>query len=291
MSRSLFGLASALVLLSVGATPAHAFLGFGKKPDAKPAAAAPSKGGTGTVSAKPAPPRKASVVERVAAERLDPLARATFWGREADLDPSDVTATVAFSSALRAMGRYPEAAQAAQQALVVDPKSGPALMAVARAEIGANRGFYALEYLRRAEVLQPGDWRPVSLEGVALEQAERPAEARDAYARALKLSPNNPSVLSNLALSHASSGDPARAEQLLRTAVAQPGAGVQERQNLALVLGLQGRMAEAERLIRQDLPPEVAGNNLAYLRSAAGGPPAAGRSWAGVKGAETALQR
>lgn len=291
MTRSVLQAISVLAAASVLATPAHAFLGFGKKSDAKPASTAPTTSAAKAGPAKAAPPRKASAVERAAAERLDPLARATFWGREADLDPSDIAAAVGFSSALRAMGRYPEASQAAQQALVVDPKSTAALMAAARAEVGANRGFYALAYLKRAEALQPGDWRPVSLEGVALEQAERPGEARDAYARALKLSPNNPSVLSNLALSYASAGDHARAEQLLRTAVAQPGAGIQERQNLALVLGLQGRMAEAERLIRQDLPPEVARNNLDYLRSASGGAPSAGRSWAGVQGAETALRR
>ncbi len=38
------------------------------------------------------------------------------------------------------------------------------------------------------------------------------------------------------------------------------------RQNLALVLGLQGRTAEAEQIIRRDLPPELAERNLQWLR-------------------------
>jgi Flp pilus assembly protein TadD len=38
------------------------------------------------------------------------------------------------------------------------------------------------------------------------------------------------------------------------------------RQNLALVVGLQGRFAEAEAIARADLPAEEASANVAYLR-------------------------
>ena len=72
---------------------------------------------------------------------------------------------------------------------------------------------------------------------------------------------------------YATHGDAARAEPLLRKAASQPGATAQERQNLALVLGLEGRFDEAEKLQRQDLPPDEVDNNLAYLR--ADGRPAA----------------
>jgi Flp pilus assembly protein TadD len=57
------------------------------------------------------------------------------------------------------------------------------------------------------------------------------------------------------------------------------------------VLGLQGRLAEAEALLRQDLPPEIVSNNLAYLKAAsntaAPAAPAATstRSWQSVRDA------
>ena len=38
------------------------------------------------------------------------------------------------------------------------------------------------------------------------------------------------------------------------------------RQNLGLVVGLQGRFAEAEAIVRADLPPDEAAANAAYLR-------------------------
>ena len=40
------------------------------------------------------------------------------------------------------------------------------------------------------------------------------------------------------------------------------------RQNLALVVGLQGRIQEAERLAQADLPPDQAAENVAFLRRA-----------------------
>jgi Flp pilus assembly protein TadD len=35
---------------------------------------------------------------------------------------------------------------------------------------------------------------------------------------------------------------------------------------LGLVVGLQGRFAEAEQIVRADLPPEEAAANVAYLK-------------------------
>jgi Flp pilus assembly protein TadD len=52
----------------------------------------------------------------------------------------------------------------------------------------------------------------------------------------------------------------------LRRATAQPGGGPKARQNLALVVGLQGRFAEAESIARADLPPDEAAANVVYLK-------------------------
>jgi Flp pilus assembly protein TadD len=38
------------------------------------------------------------------------------------------------------------------------------------------------------------------------------------------------------------------------------------RQNLGLVVGLQGRFAEAEQIVRADLPADEAAANVAYLK-------------------------
>ncbi len=88
------------------------------------------------------------------------------------------------------------------------------------------------------------DWRVLNAQGAVLDQLGRSAEAQSHYAAALKIVPNEPSVLSNLGLSYALMKDLKRAEITLRRAVAQPNAAPKVRQNLALVVGLQGRFAE-----------------------------------------------
>jgi len=248
------------------------------------------------VLAKPAPkapaasveaPRRATPEERAMAQRLEPLGRAAFWARELDNDPSDESAGVALSQALRAMGKFDDAIEVAQRVLVARPTSVEGLLEMARAQIGRGQGFYAIDPARQAMALAPRDWRPASILGVAYEQADRPDEALAAHRQALALAPENPAVLTNLALFYANHGDAAQAEKMLRTAAARPDATVGIRQTLALVLGLQGRLDEAEKLARQDLPPEAVANNMAYLRAATGTASAAAeRSWSAVRQAQ-----
>ena len=55
------------------------------------------------------------------------------------------------------------------------------------------------------------------------------------------------------------------------------------RLNLALVLGLQGKTGEAEALLRRDLPPELADQNLQWLRDRTEQASTAGRTWSSLQ--------
>ena len=100
--------------------------------------------------------------------------------------------------------------------------------------------------LERAHSPDQPDWRILSVQGAVLDQMGR-HEAQRYYASALKIMPDEPSVLSNLGLSYALSKDLKRAEETLRRASASGSVDKRVRQNFALVVGLQGRFAEAER--------------------------------------------
>ena len=52
----------------------------------------------------------------------------------------------------------------------------------------------------------------------------------------------------------------------LRKAAAQSRVDPRVRQNLALVVGLQGRFPEAENIAQADMPTDEAAANVAYLR-------------------------
>ena len=133
----------------------------------------------------------------------------------------------------------------------------------------AKLGRWGVDASRRLLEAAPRDWRPLSLLGVAYQQVRRPDDAKEAWNEALRLSPDNADVLTNAAIARIGEGDAPSAEILLRRAAAQPGAGLQVRQNLALALGLQGKMGEAEQILRRELPPEQAEQNLRWLRARA----------------------
>jgi Flp pilus assembly protein TadD len=99
-----------------------------------------------------------------------------------------------------------------------------------------------------------------------LDQLERHDEARQYYSSALKIAPEEPSVLSNLGLSYVLSNDLPKAEETLRHAHGKAESDARIRTNLALAIGLQGRLTEAESLVKAGLPEDQATANVAYLR-------------------------
>jgi Flp pilus assembly protein TadD len=178
----------------------------------------------------------------------------------------DVEAAIRYALALRSIGQRSQAAAVLEQASMANPKNQTLLGAYGRALADAGHYAQALEVLERAHSPDQPDWRILSVQGVVLDQMGRPEDARRYYESALRIVPDEPSVLSNLGLSYALVKDLTQAEIMLRRAVARPGADRRVRQNLALVVGLQGRFEEAEQIARADLPSEEAAANVAYLR-------------------------
>ncbi len=148
---------------------------------------------------------------------------------------------VKLSRALRSMGRADEAVAIGQQMLVLKPDDRDALMEAGRANIAAGQAFYAVAPLEKARKLDLKDWRPVSLLGVAYEAVQRDADAAAAFAEAVRLAPDNPGALSNLAMFKAGRGQTAEAETLLRRAAASPDATAEVRLNLGPGARHEGR--------------------------------------------------
>src|SRR5471032_3050422 len=98
----------------------------------------------------------------------------------------------------------------------------------------------ALDVLGRAHTPDNPDWRILNAQGAVLDQMGRHGEAQRHYSAALRIVTDEPSVMSNLGLSYVLMKDLKRAEITLRRAVAQPNVDPKVRQNLALVVGLQG---------------------------------------------------
>ena len=197
----------------------------------------------------------------------DPRALATAWGERYRADPKDPAAAINYADALRKLGQRAQAASVLEQASLLHPRSMELLGAYGRALADTGNYEQALDVLNRAHTPDRPDWRILSVQGAVLDQMGRHEDARRYYATALKIVPEESSVLSNLGLSYALSRDLTQAETTLRRAAAgQTRVDPRVRQNLALVVGLQGRFAEAEGIARADLPAEEAAANVVYLR-------------------------
>jgi Flp pilus assembly protein TadD len=188
------------------------------------------------------------------------------WGERYRAKPNDPDAAVHYAKALRAVGQRAQAAAVLEQSAIHNPSNRMVLGAYGRA-LADNGDFQqALGVLNRAHSPDQPDWRILSVQGAVLDQMGRHTDAQRYYASALRLRPDEPSVLSNLGLSYALSKHLPEAEKTLRLAAAQRKAEPKVRQNLALVVGLQGRFQEAESIARGDLSPGEAAANVAYLR-------------------------
>src|ERR1700722_9087045 len=181
-------------------------------------------------------------------------------------DPKNAEAALAYGQALRASGQRAQAAAVLEQATIAHP-GDKALLAVYGRALADNGNFQqAFDILSPAHSPDNPDWRILSVQGTVLDQLGRHDEARRYYTSALNIVPGEPSVLSNLGLSYVLSKNLPKAEEILRQAYGSGKADARVRQNLALVVGLQGRFAEAESIVRADLPEAEAASNVAYLK-------------------------
>ena len=195
------------------------------------------------------------------------------WRREAKaageryrVNPKDPEAAMRYAEALRRTDQSGQAAAVLQQASISNPRHRRLLGAYGRALADAGQLEQAFDMLSHAHTPDQPDWRVLSAQGAVLDQMGRHQQARQHYTAALKIAPNEPTVLSNLGLSYVLSKNLKQAEATLRQASDRGGKDRRVRQNLALVIGLQGRFKEAENIVRADLPPAEAAENIAYLK-------------------------
>jgi Flp pilus assembly protein TadD len=181
-------------------------------------------------------------------------------------DPKDAEAALRYGKALRATGQRSQAVAVLEQASIAHPDNKALLAGYGRALLDNGSFQQAFDVLGRAHTPEDPDWRILSAQGTALDQLGRYEEARQYYSSALKIVPEEASVLSNLGLSYVLSKDLPKAEETLRRAYARADADSRVRLNLAFVMGLQGHFAEAEKIVKADRPPEEAAANVATLK-------------------------
>jgi Flp pilus assembly protein TadD len=188
------------------------------------------------------------------------------WGHKWEADHSDKAAAIHYAQALRAQTRFAQAVAVLETAAIKSPTDLDVLAAYGKALADNGQFEEADQVLSRAHTPEHPSWSVLSAQGSIADQMGNHARARDLYQAALKINPGEPAIQSNLGLSYALDKNLSLAESTLREAVANPRADARIRQNLALVLALQGKFPEAEEVSRHDLAPADAAANVAAIR-------------------------
>jgi Flp pilus assembly protein TadD len=182
-------------------------------------------------------------------------------------NPRDKGTAIHYAAALRAVGQSQQAVAVLEISLSLYPKDPDIAVAYAKALTADGRFEQSLQVLDNVIRPEAPDWNALLVKGAALDQLGRNHEARALYAQALVHAPGEASIEANLGLSYAMTNELPAAETHLRRAVQMRGATSRIRQNLALVVGLQGRFDECRAIYAAELPPEQVESNMAYVRA------------------------
>lgn len=182
-------------------------------------------------------------------------------------NPKDRTTAIHYAAALRAAGQPEQAVAALEASMTAYPGDVAVTVAYGKALTAAGRFEQSMAVLDRVIRPDAPDWNALLVKGATLDQMGRNGEARKIYQQASVIAPGEASIETNLGLSYAMTSELPRAEQHLRRAVQMRGANSQTRQNLALVVGLQGRFDECRAIYAAELPPEQVESNMAYVRA------------------------
>jgi Flp pilus assembly protein TadD len=188
----------------------------------------------------------------------------TIYRRAAVLEPHAAAPFVAAGNTLFEMGELNEAILAYKSALERVENEPEALRGLAKAYLRTGRPELAGAPLAAAYQATPNDPKLLLLIGVADDFVGQHKEAQARYRRGLELLPRDPALRLDLALSLALTGNYTEAVGVLRPMAIAPTGTPRQRQTLALIYGLAGDRASAEKMARRDLQPAAVQHNLAY---------------------------
>lgn len=183
-------------------------------------------------------------------------------------DPKNLELGLAYADGLEKLGQTDQQMQVLATLSTQNPQNTNIQALYGKKLLAAGRSGEAIPVLKAVADSGTDDWRILSALGSAYDQQAQYGTAREIYQKALALQPNQISVLNNMGMSHALEGNLKEAEETLRSAMALPeGKSLPRlRQNLALVVGLQGRFEESRKIASEDLPPDEVEANMAYLQ-------------------------
>jgi Flp pilus assembly protein TadD len=197
----------------------------------------------------------------------DAIGAVTQWSAAYAKKPQDPKTALGYANALKAIGSRDRALDVLTAAYRANQDNGEIAAELGRLALDMNRLEIAQQTLKVAEAQGVKDWKTLSAQGTLRAKRGAHAEAQQYFLAALQEQPDAVSVINNLALSYALDGKADKSEELLRKAVAGGKGDKRVRQNLAMVLGLQGKFEEARQIASVDMTEQEAKSSMAYMRN------------------------
>jgi Flp pilus assembly protein TadD len=197
----------------------------------------------------------------------DSIGAVAQWGAAYAKDPQDPKIALGYAVTLKAIGSRDRALEVLTAAYRANQNNGEIAAELGRLALDMNRLDIAQQTLKVAEAQGVKDWKTLSAQGTLRAKRGQHAEAQQYFLAALQEQPDSVSVINNLALSYALDGKADKSEELLRKAVASGQGDKRVRQNLAMVLGLQGKFEEARQVASVDMSAQEAKSSMAFMRN------------------------
>lgn len=191
-------------------------------------------------------------------------AAAGHYSRLLQKNPDNYDIATALARNLRYGGNASSAVNLLSEISKRNPENVEINMEYAKSLIASGGYSDALVVLGNIIKFDSGNWRALSAQGIAYDSLGNHMMAEKSFSEALLISPDNPVVMNNLAMSLAQAGNLKKAISTLEMAATINRASQQIRQNLALLYGINGDEEKAKSLAVMDLDPKEVDTNISF---------------------------
>ena len=190
------------------------------------------------------------------------LAAANHYRNILNRRPNDRFILLGMARNLRYIGEVEVALDALEAASKDFGTQEAFLIELGKARIAVGNAENAIKALKAAIKINGKKWETHAALGIGYDLQQSYGEAWEAYEKANELSPGNPAILNNMAISAALNGKINLAISTLEGAPRVIRRNAQVRQNLALFYSIKGDLKKAKALAKMDLDEESVLNNL-----------------------------
>lgn len=176
-----------------------------------------------------------------------------YWAQLTSQYPDDIDGYLGYAKSGRKLRAHQRVLSKLYDYKMRNPHNTEIISEIAKVHYELKDYHQALEEIDSAIELDGSNWKHYSLRGVISNKLNYPFEAEASYGKALELSPNNPTVLNNLAASKIANGQYDDAEFFITKAIDHPEASMQVYRTYAKILTLKGDRAQAEAFLQAKL--------------------------------------